>query len=211
MTKSSNSASALEPGSDDMRKRSFSAFLLAGLLTGWLLAGGNVSGLIPSAQAEIKPPLVAVVDTQKIQQEAMAAKGIRKQLEAQQDVYQKEIDARQEKLKAVEQELLKQRAVLSQDTMKQKRTEFEKQVADLQKLVQDRRKMLDQTYAQAMGSVNQAMQQSIDEVARSQGATMVLFRQSVMWMADRSADITDVVLERLNARLPEVAVSLPAK
>lgn len=179
------------------------------LFGGLILAMGLLTSVATPVLAEAKTATFAVVDTQKIIQEAVAAKGVRKQLDGQRDAYQKEINSRQDKLQAMEKDLVKQRGQLSQEQFGQKRSEFERQVRDLEKTVQERKKLLDQAYAQSMEAVYQTLGQIIEEVARDQGANVVLFRQSVVWMADRAGDVTDEVLERLNTKLPQVTVSMP--
>jgi len=180
------------------------------LLCGALMAAGIVAARPQPAHAELKPPVIAVLDHQRVLQEAVAMKGIQKQLDSQAEVYKKEIDAQEDKLRSAEQELAKQRSILSQDAFNQKRRDFEKQVTELQKSAAIRKRNLDQAFNEARNKVVQTMLQITEEVAREQGANMVLAQQMVL-VADKSLDITDVVVDRVNKKLPQVAVSLPKK
>ena len=72
-----------------------------------------MAGQPRGALAELPASVVAVVDVQFILQEAAASKSIQKQLEAQRETYQNEISKQEDRLRAVEQELNRQRANLS--------------------------------------------------------------------------------------------------
>jgi outer membrane protein len=160
------------------------------------------------ALAELSASVVAVVDVQFILQEAAASKNIQKQLEAQRETYQNEISKQEDRLRAVEQELNHQRSALSADDFGQKRREFEQQVADVQRTVQARKRVLDQAFNESMTKVRDAVLQIVTEVAGEQKATLVLAKQQVV-LAEKSLDLTATVLERVNKKLPSVPVTVP--
>lgn len=159
-------------------------------------------------EEKLAPPVVAVVDIQKIMQDSSAAKGIQTAIEAQRDQYQKEITGLEDKLRSAEQELRKQQTVLSADALGKKRKEFETQVADVQRTVQNRKRALDAALGDAMGAVQKVMLEIIADVVREKGANVVLARHQFV-IVDTKLDITDTVMERLNVKLPKVAVTVP--
>ena len=167
-----------------------------------------MAGQPRNALAELPASVVAVVDVQFILQEAAASKNIQKQLEAQRETYQNEISKQEDRLRAVEQELNRQRSVLSPDDFAQKRREFEQQVADVQRTVQARKRVLDQAFNESMTKVRDAVLQIVTEVAGEQKATLVLAKQQVV-LAEKSLDLTSAVLERVNRKLPTVPVTVP--
>lgn len=153
-------------------------------------------------------PVIAVVDVQRILQESTAAKSVQTAIEAQRDAYQKEISALEGKLRSAEQDLVKQKTVLSPDAFNKRQTDFQKQVADLQRTVQTRKRALDQALDNAMVQVQKAMVDIVGEVAMEKGANMVLARHQFIIHAT-VYDQTDTVLKRLNERLPKVEVVVP--
>lgn len=157
---------------------------------------------------KLAAPIIAVVDVQKIMQESAAAKGIQAEIEAQRDKYQKEISGLEDKLRSAEQELRKQQTVLSADALAKKRKEFETQVAEVQRTVQNRKRALDAGMGDAMGAVQKAMLEIIADVVRERGANIVLARHQFV-IVDTKLDISDTVMERLNVALPKVAVNVP--
>lgn len=164
----------------------------------------------PAAQPgePLKAPVVAVVDIQRIMQESSASKGIQKAIESQRDSYQKEIQTLEDKLQSAENELRKQQTVLAPDAFAAKRRDFEKQVSDVQRTVQTRKRTLDTAFNDAMGHVQKAIYDIVQEVADERGANVVIPRNLVVLFAS-SLDVTEPVLERLNKQLPTVAVTIP--
>lgn len=160
------------------------------------------------AADKLEAPTIMVVDVQKILQESQAAKGIQKAVESQRDTYQKEIAALEDKLRNAEQELRKQQTVLSADALANKRRDFEKQVQDVQRTVQARKRSLDTALNDSMGQVQKAMLEIIAEAARDRGANIVLARHQFV-IVDTQLDVTDTVLDQLNKKLPKVAVTIP--
>jgi outer membrane protein len=177
---------------------------LASIATALCLMAGQPR----DALAELPASVVAVVDVQFILQEAAASKSIQKQLEAQRETYQNEISKQEDRLRAVEQELNRQRAALAPDDFGQKRREFEQQVADVQRTVQARKRVLDQAFNESMTKVRDAVLQTVTEVAGEQKATLVLAKQQVV-LAEKSLDLTSAVLDRVNRKLPSVPVTVP--
>jgi outer membrane protein len=177
---------------------------LASIATALCLMAGQPRG----ALAELPASVVAVVDVQFILQEAAASKSIQKQLEAQRETYQNEISKQEDRLRAVEQELNRQRSALPPDDFGQKRREFEQQVADVQRTVQARKRVLDQAFNESMTKVRDTVLQTVTEVAGEQKATLVLAKQQVV-LAEKSLDLTSAVLERVNKKLPSVPVTVP--
>ena len=153
-------------------------------------------------------PIIAVVDVDKIRESAVAAKSVRDQLTKQQSAYQDEIAKQENDLRNTEQELNKQRTVLSPEAFAQRRQQFEQRVAEFQRSVQARRKQLDDAYKNSMVQVNKVVVDVIQEVAAQRGATLMLPRSQIILSAP-AMEVTDEVLSQVNRKLPTVKVTLP--
>ncbi|WP_372396677.1 OmpH family outer membrane protein [Azospirillum sp. HJ39] len=162
----------------------------------------------PAPGAELKAPVIAVIDVQKIMQESSASKGITKSFETLRDSYQKEISALEDKLRKNEDELRKQQTVLSPEALANKRRDFEKQVAEVQKTVQNRKRALETGLNEAMAVVHKTMVEVVADISRERGANLVLARQQFV-LVDTQLDVTDTVMERVNKKLPQVALNVP--
>ncbi len=152
--------------------------------------------------AEIK---VAVINIQKILSEASAAKDLQAQLEKKRVEYQGQIKAKEEKLKKEEAELVKQKNVLTKEAFEQKQKDFVNEINDVRKDVQDKRVKLDSAYKQALGTINNSMQDIINDLAAEKGFNLA-FPASGLIYAPKEFDITDEVLKKLNEKLPKVSL-----
>ncbi len=190
-----------------MQFSKFRALLAAGAV----MAGVAITSPAVSAQetkTDLKAPVIAVVDVQKIMQESNASKGVSKSFESLRETYQKEISSLEDKLRKSEEELRKQQTVLAPDALATKRRDFEKQVADVQKTVQTRKRALENALNEAMAVVHKSMVEVVAEVARERGANLVLARQQFV-LVDTQLDVTETVMERVNKKLPQVALNVP--
>ncbi len=185
-----------------MKLRSCCLALVAVLsATGLAAAPSNVTA------QDIPPSSVAVFDFQRILRESAAAIDVRAKVERQRQFYQDEITKEERELRALEQELGRQRAILTPEAFAKKRRDFESRVAKVQRQVQSRKRELDQAYDYGLKQVREAMGNVIAEIAKERGVALVLSRQQVMYVDD-ALNISDEVLTRLNQRLHTVEVPL---
>ncbi|WGF89474.1 OmpH family outer membrane protein [Marinivivus vitaminiproducens] len=161
-------------------------------------------------QAEPLPnAIVAVIDYQKILRESAAARSIRDQIEGRRSSYQDEISTSEQKLQAQDRELAKQRSLLSADAFATKRKAFEEEVASVQKLVQERRRLLDDSTGRAINEVRQSLIEIVTGFAQTRGFNVVLPNSEVLFFS-RQIDLTDEVMAELDRKLPSVQVNFAA-
>ena len=162
----------------------------------------------PAARAQddpLPPATVAVIDYQRVMSEAKAARSIRAQVEARHLTYQDEIAAEEQRLLEEDGALARQRSVLSSEAFAEKRKAFEADVTRVQRFVQERRQQLDDVSAMSLGEVREAVIRVVGELAEARGFNLVLPSAGVL-MFSPQLDITDEVLARLDASLPDVRV-----
>ena len=152
--------------------------------------------------------VAAVIDFQQLEQDALAAKNIRAQVETYRSQYAAIISQEEEQLRQQEQELKRQRAILSPEAFAQRRREFEDNVASLQRQVQNRTRRLERSIETALATVNKVLGPIIKDLSAEFGFTLVLDKRQVRYVDDRF-DITPIVLQRLDERLPQVTVPPP--
>ncbi len=172
--------------------------LLAGVLALAWPFGGALAQKLPAA-------VVAVIDYQRILRDATAARSIRDQIEARRKAYQAEISEQEERLHEADKAVARQRSVLTAEAFAQKRREYEQEVAQVQKMVQERRRELDSVSAAALNEVKTALIEVVTNLADERGFNLVLPSSDVLFFA-RRIDLTDQVLAELNERLPKVQV-----
>ncbi len=159
-----------------------------------------------AAAQKLPPAVTAVIDYQRILRDAAAARSIRDQIEARRKTYQEEISKEEQRLHEIDKEFAKQRSVLSPEDFAEKRREFEQDVAEVQRKVQERRRELDRLSAAALNQVKEALIAIVTSIAEERGFNLVLPSSEVLFFA-RALDLTEEVLAKLDARLPQVQLS----
>lgn len=181
------------------------------LLSSMMLAG--VISVASPAWAEdtaAAPLKILVVDVPSVLGRASAATDIQKQLEGQRKSYQSQIAAQEEKLQAARDELDRQRGVLSQEAFEKKQKEFRSNLASAQKSVQEKKAALESVFNGSMGEIRKAVINVVAQIAKERKANLVLANQQVV-LVEKSMDITDEVLDRLNQKYPAGSLKVTEK
>jgi Skp family chaperone for outer membrane proteins len=159
------------------------------------------------AVADPLPPTVAaVVDYQRVLQQAAASKSIAEQMDVRRKAYHEEIEQQQQSLIEAERELSKQRSVLSQEAVNAKQKELEEEVQPLRSLTEKRRQQLQQVSADAVSKVEVALFEVLTNLAEERGLNVILPTSQVLFFS-RQIDLTDEVLAQLDATLSQVPVT----
>jgi outer membrane protein len=148
---------------------------------------------------------IGVVNTQKIMRDSKAAQSVRSQLQSKQKAFQSELDAKEKQLLSEDQALVKQRSTMEQAAFEQKVKDFRAKAAVAQREVQAKKLQVDKALASSLESIQETVLEIVKEVAAEKKMTTVLSAGQVLY-AEPALDITDEVLNRLNKKLPNVAV-----
>ncbi len=151
---------------------------------------------------------IAIIDMKAVRQQSTGMESIRGQISNYRSGFQAQIQQEEEQLRAANQELARQRTILTPDAFAEERKKFETRLAEVQRLVQKRRQELDQLRDTAMVEVQKALNEVIAEIASERGIILVLQRGQTI-LAARSLEITAEVIERLNKKIPNVVVPPP--
>jgi len=158
---------------------------------------------------EVQIP-IAVIDVQKILIDALAVKNIRQQITKYGTSFEEEIEKDRKEIRTANQELARQRTILSPEAFAEKRRKFEQRVVEVQRLVQQRQRELDKSRNEAMMVVNKSYTEIVWKIANELNLAVIL-RKSQTAYAIPTLDITKEVLTRLDKKLPTVKVSNPGK
>lgn len=157
----------------------------------------------PNAHAETK---IAVVNIQKIMRESKAAEAVRQQLKSKQQSFQSELDKKEDALQKEDQDLAKQRAVLSQEVFESKYKDFRKKAAEAQQEVRTKRGSLDKGFTKALSDIQKKVTDIVTAVAKEKGVSIAMAASPVLYV-DPALDITQEVLDKLNKELPNLTVN----
>ncbi len=169
---------------------------------------GPAAAQAGTAKDEITLLNMAVIDTEVIRRNSAAFKDIRAQIGKYRTAIQGVIQTEEEELRNANQELARQRAILSPETFAEERRKFEERLVQVQRTVQKRKRDLERVGVEAVQKVEAVLNKIITDVANEQKLGLIL-RRSQTVLVDKSLDITPGVLKRLDTALPSLKVSDP--
>jgi Skp family chaperone for outer membrane proteins len=181
--------------------------LLLLLAVGSVLLFWTAVPTAPRAQ-ELAPPVLAIIDVQKVLRESTAVKALAKNIEEQKEQHQGELREQEQALREADQELVRQRSILSPEAYANKRGELEQRVGNLQREARNRKRGLDKIFTQGMGIVRAEIGKVAKEIAEELGIDLILSKATVVLVRPKF-EMTQEVVRRLNARLPDLPAVQP--
>lgn len=186
------------------------------------LFGVALAGMIPHparSQAKVQPPpmpmptpVVAVIDFQYVVKESAAGKSVRSQIDARQQQVQAEIKPIQQELESVRAEFGSREPGKADPEFAAKRKAIRERVNQLQGIIQERKRELDDMFNNGMHQVDLALVAVLKELAEERGINLILNAgrgRGLVLFAENQIVITDEALRRLDARLPKVELTKP--
>jgi Skp family chaperone for outer membrane proteins len=163
-----------------------------------------------AAQTAASPPapVIVMVDMQQLVYSSKAGKGVQGQMDKQRQAFSKEVAAQEDELQKARAELERQRASLPPDQFEAKGRLFQQRLQELDRTVQAKQKAWQAVYSEAMNKVEEGALQVVAEIAAEQKANLVIQKAAVIFGKD-GFDITADAMQRLDQRLPAVAVNQP--
>lgn len=167
-------------------------------------APGEGSGVVINLPppAEDEPDFVViVVDVQRILEEAQALRQLQDQLAEARQAFQTVTRHREAELRERDRTLAADRDRYEAEEFQEKRDQLAQDLAALQEDIRSWFRTHDQVLNQAMRQAQEQLLRIVGELARERGASLVLPRASVL-LVQSDLDITEEVLQRLNAEMP---------
>ncbi len=151
-------------------------------------------------------PVLAIIDVQRVLRESIAVKLLSREIEERKRQYQGELRKKEAALRKADQELARQRSILSAGVYAQKRGELEQKVATHQREARKRKRGLEQLFASGMTKVRNELTKIAKEIAEERGLDLILSKATVVIVKPKFEITKDAVIQ-LNARLPEVPLA----
>lgn len=148
---------------------------------------------------------IAVVDVEAVLERSKAVENIRKSINSISDRMQVELSARENELKTIEADLIKQRGVIGEEEFNQKVVDFNKKVSLIQQDMQTKKSALERAHSAALTEVHKNTLNIIGELSKKYGFNVVLPSNQVLYI-DNDLNITLEVIGLLNERLKVVKV-----
>lgn len=148
---------------------------------------------------------VAVIDIDEIRRKASVVKDIRAQIGKFRNAFQADIQKEEEALRNADKELARKRTILTPDAFSEERRKFQQRVAEVQRLVQDRKQKLDSALATAMRKVEVTLKDIVTEMAKKKKLTLILRKEQTVLVAP-GLSITQEVLRKVEEKLPALKI-----
>jgi Skp family chaperone for outer membrane proteins len=155
-------------------------------------------------------PVIAVIDVDQVQLEALAAKAVRTQADKYRLEFQQQGQTEEAALRAQQQAIEQQRKTnaLSPDALAEKARAFEAGVVEYQRKEAARRRAFEKSFNTAMSKVQQAMIDATAKAAQAHGANVILPRGQVVLFDDKM-NLTKEIVALMDKALPTVDFPAP--
>lgn len=166
---------------------------------------------VPSVRV-MPPPVVAVIDFQRVVKESAAGKSVREQIDTRQTAFQAEIKPIQQELETIRSELGNRVQGIGEAEYATRRKAIRDRVNELQRIIQERKRALDDMFNNGMRQVDLALVEVLKELAAERGINLILNAgrgRGLVLFAENQIVITEEALARLDKRLPKVELTKP--
>ena len=168
-------------------------------------SGGLTTARAQTSTTSVDGPVIAVLDVQQVLRRAVAAKRIRKVMEARRKIFEEEISEERLQLQGEENQFRKQSTILSPEAMNNKRRVLENKVSDLRRKAEQKRGILNRAFNGATRELRQEIAKVLADLMKERNITITLARKAVL-VFDQRLSVTEEVLKRLDKNLPNVKI-----
>ncbi|MEJ2698225.1 MAG: OmpH family outer membrane protein [Desulfuromonadales bacterium] len=166
-------------------------------IVGLVLAALILSS-VPALASDMK---LGYVDLQKALNESNAGKAAKEKIAAKVKEYQKKVEAKQDELKKLKEDLDKQAMLLSQDARSAKEHDYQQKLKDFQRYTKDIQDDLQQKDADYTKSIIQDLVKVVQKIGKKEGYTLILEKgEGSIIYADDKVNMTDEVIQAYNAQ-----------
>ena len=181
------------------------------LVASVIAAGAMIGKVTPVTAAEPPSASIIVIDSQQIRRDSLAGKDILRQIDDIRSAVQADIQKQEQQLRSEEDELKRQRAILTPEAFDQKRQAWEQKVMEVQRKVQAQNAALEMALQKANGELQRAIMPILQKTLETKNATFMVDKSQIILMApNKGLDVTTDVIEKLDSVLPGVKVDFSA-
>ena len=165
----------------------------------WICFITFLFGSVAIGETQSRTIKLGVVDLNEITRKSLMSKDIARQIDSKRRAFRDEIKNEEEKLRSDNDELQKQRVLLSPQALQEKFRALKQRQTALQRKVQQRNQEFIRLRSFATREFEKERVKAVMDVTKKHKFTLVIRRREVVVRAD-FLDITGLVLETLNKR-----------
>ena len=166
--------------------------------TGMILVAAAVAAVF-AGTAIAEGLRVAVIDVNKILNESEAGKAAKKKMEARYEELKKTIDSKQGEARKIKEEIDKQKVMVGKEKLKEKEDALQAKVNELRQLTQEGEREMQTRQAELTREVLKSVEGKVDTIVKADKLDLVLEKSSGVIHYNPSMDITQRVLDMVNA------------
>ena len=148
---------------------------------------------------------IAVVDTKKVLQLSQAMKQVEQAVSGRRNQSQQEFRQKEQNLLAANQELVRQKSILAPEVFAQKRADIDQKAAIIRSQAKERNSSLNKLRSSGLKQIKKHLDLVIKQIVESRGFDLILSKNTIVY-SKNNLDITDEVIQKLNASLPAVSI-----
>lgn len=154
-------------------------------------------------RADAQEVKIGVVDLQRAMNETEDGRRAKKRLKVLFDKRQKELDALQEELKTMGEQLEQQKNVLSENVLRERYAAYQQKLAELQQLYMESQRELAAKEAEFTQQILERMQAILRRIGQAEGFTLIVeANEGGVIFSPNHLDLTDRVIQRYNSENP---------
>jgi len=152
---------------------------------------------------------ILMVDLRRVMGASKVGADIQRQVDALKKQASAELNGEASSLKSEETQLQQQAAILAPDVKARRIKDFQTRAGAFQQKVQQRSGMIQGGVIAAQQQIEQALGPILQGIMKERGATVLLDRSAVL-LAPNAIDVTPLVIQRLDMKMPTIKVELKA-
>ena len=151
---------------------------------------------------------LGVVDQEHIFSRALVFQSLNNEAEVGHKKFHAEVIKVESELRTMEEELKKLEAATDtpSEELHNKRQEFQRRLAQLEQLAQQRKQQLQSEYNLHLDIIKRNLEDAVEKIAREKGLLLIVDSKSVMF--NNGLDVTDEIITDLNHRIASVKFNL---
>jgi Skp family chaperone for outer membrane proteins len=174
------------------------------------LAGFQAASVGGVSAQQLKPAVIAVIDSRRLFSESLVSKDIRQQLTSISQTFAAEENKVKEELLAEKQQIDSQKSLMAQEAYEDKYAQLKARADQLNRKADIHQKQLNVAQVRANRELQRVLTPIIQKVSEKRGATIVLEKAQIVHQ-QAGLDITTEVVESLDRELPTLKVELPSE
>ena len=146
---------------------------------------------------------IAVVDVDRILQDAKAAKSLQKKRNKAREEFLSELSQKEQELREKSKVLFEKRKELSEEDFVKERQKYEAELLDVRKLTQEKKRAFEEASTMSLLELRDTLTEVVQGIAKEEGYDLVISSRDVI-VGENALNITNEALKRLNDKVFDI-------